>query len=308
MRLFKFAALLMLVGTGCVAQPILTPTATKTPAALFPVQASEMILTPTAAASPMIEPSPTPNETLPSSTPDVSPTPTITLTATLTSAPPPEQDGLPADHYVMIRPIPDGWTTWGDRTYAYGSTAGGNYRPHTGMEFFNPESTPVVAGANAVVEYSGADSETQFGPQLDFYGNLIVLRLSDYTYSGQPVYALYGHLSEMYVQTGQTVPSAEIIGAVGGTGVANGGTHLHFEVRVGDPYNYFSSTRNPDLWIQPYYGYGTLAGRITNAEGAMLPEVAIAVRGADMTRYTWTYAGSENIPDPEWRENFTLGD
>jgi len=176
------------------------------------------------------------------------------------------------------------------------------------MDFFNPESTPVVAVANAIVEYAGTDWETIFGPQPSFYGNLIILRLSDYTYAGQPVFALYGHLSTISVQTGDVVPVGEVIGAVGGTGVANGGPHLHFEVRVGNPSDYFTSTRNPDLWIKPYYGYGTLAGRVINAQGAMLPEVAITVRGIDIPRYTWTYAGTENISDPEWGENFTLGD
>jgi hypothetical protein len=176
------------------------------------------------------------------------------------------------------------------------------------MEFFNPESTPVVAVANAIVEYSGTDWETLFGPQLSFYGNLIVLRLTDHTYNSQPIFALYGHLSETLAQTGDAVAVGQTIGAVGGTGVANGGPHLHFEVRIGNPNDYLASTRNPDLWIKPYYGYGTLAGRVVNAEGAMLPEVAITVRGADMTRYTWTYAGAENIPDSQWNENLTLGD
>ncbi len=302
------AFLLALLVAGCAPQPVFTPTATKTPASSLPLPLSQSILTLTETPSPASGPSLTPSNAPASSTPNVSPTPTITTTSTLTVPPPPEADGLPPDHYVMIRPIPTDWTDYGDRTYAYGSTAGGNYRPHTGMEFFNPESTPVVAAANGVVEHSGTDWEVLFGPELAFYGNLIVLRLSDYTYNGQPVYTLYGHLSEMYVQADQSVPVGEIIGAVGGTGVANGGPHLHFEVRVGDPFNYFASTRNPDLWIKPYYGYGTLAGRIVNANGAMLRQVAITVRGADMTRYTWTYAGAENTSDSAWQENFTLGD
>jgi hypothetical protein len=68
------------------------------------------------------------------------------------------------------------------------------------------------------------------------------------------------------------------------------------------------STRNPDLWIKPYFGYGTLAGRVAKADGSLLRSVSITVKGADITRYTWTYAGDENISDPEWQENFTLGD
>jgi hypothetical protein len=69
-----------------------------------------------------------------------------------------------------------------------------------------------------------------------------------------------------------------------------------------------TSTRNPDLWISPYGGYGTLAGYVTDGSGNVLREVALTVKGIDATRYTWTYAGSENIPDDQWKENFTLGD
>jgi murein DD-endopeptidase MepM/ murein hydrolase activator NlpD len=215
---------------------------------------------------------------------------------------------LPADHYWLQRPVPSGYRDFIERTYAYGSTAGGLYRPHTGVEFFNPLGTPVVAVANATVYFAGTDHEALFGPQQDFYGNLIVLQLSDVVYNGQSVFAVYGHLSEVQVETGQSVPAGEGIGLVGGTGVANGGTHLHFEVRIGDPLGYFTSTRNPDLWIQPYPGYGTLAGRITDSSGMLLPNVSLTIRGDGAVRYTWTYAGAENIPDDAWGENFTYGD
>lgn len=306
------ASLVLLIGVlaaGCAPQPAFTPTATKTPAPALALQVAQTVVTFTPAPSQAVSEMPTgtntPDSTITptgvgSRTPAGTPTPTV---------PPPSPDsGLPPDHYVMERPIPTGWTDYGDRTYAYGSTAGGKYRPHTGMEFFNPASTPVIAVANATVEYSGTDWETLFGPENRFYGNLIVLRLDTFTYNGQPVFALYGHLSEMYVETGQTVAVRDIIGAVGGTGVANGGPHLHFEVRVGDPHDYFTSTRNPDLWIRPYFGFGTLAGRVIDASGAMLRNVSLTIKSADIVRYTWTYAGSENIPDPEWNENFTLGD
>jgi murein DD-endopeptidase MepM/ murein hydrolase activator NlpD len=292
--------------------PAFTPTATRTPSSAAAITMVDLTLTAAVTTAPTEAPTDPPSEPTAPSTQE-GPTPTVdpalpTLTPTATAPPPTLDDGLPPDHYVVGRPIPTGWTDYGDRTYAYGATAGGKYRPHTGMEFWNPLSTPVIAVANATIEHSGTDWELLFGPELSFYGNLIVLRLNDYTYNGQSVYALYGHLSEMYFNTGDVVPTGEIIGAVGGTGAANGGPHLHFEIRVGDPRDYFHSTRNPDLWIKPYFGYGTLAGRVVTPDGSMLPNVSITVRGADAVRYTWTYAGSENIPDPEWHENFTLGD
>jgi murein DD-endopeptidase MepM/ murein hydrolase activator NlpD len=293
-------------------QPVFTPTATRTPDGALAHTIADLTLTSAVTTAPTeatIEPA---SEPTAPSTEEV-PTPTVdpslpTLTPTETPPPPTADDGLPPDHYVADRPIPTGWADYGIRTYAYGSTAGGQYRPHTGMEFMNPVGTPVVAVANGTIEHSGTDWETLFGPELSFYGTLVVLRLNDYTYNGQAVYALYGHLSEVYYNAGDVVPAGEIVGAVGGTGAANGGPHLHFEIRVGDPHDYFHSTRNPDLWIRPYFGYGTLAGRIVTPDGAMLRNVSITVKGADTTRYTWTYAGDENISDPDWRENFTLGD
>ena len=233
--------------------------------------------------------------------------PVAATTPTITSVPPTHDASLPADHYQLWRPIANGLVDYADRTYAYGSTSGGSYRPHTGEEFRNDPGTPVLAVGNATVQYAGTDENVVYGPQPGFYGNLIVLQMTDFTHNGQPVFALYGHLSEIDVQVGQTVVARDAIGLVGSSGVAMG-PHLHFEVRIGDPLSYFTATRNPDLWIKPYPGYGTLAGRVVSSSGVYLREVALTVHGVDMTRYTWSYAGDENIPDEQWKENFTLGD
>jgi murein DD-endopeptidase MepM/ murein hydrolase activator NlpD len=211
----------------------------------------------------------------------------------------------------MRRPIPTGWQDYLDRTYPYGSTSGGQYLPHNGGDFQNPVSTPVVAVSGGTIVFAGSDSDALYGPQLDFYGNLIVMQVDACAYGGRPVYALYGHLSEVLVEVGQQVATGDTIGAVGGTGIAAGGAHLHFEVRVDNPNDYFTSTRNPDLWIQPYGGYGTLAGRVTDAEGNYLPDVTIRIdrlESDDLPRYAYTYTSSENRPDDKWGENFTYGD
>jgi murein DD-endopeptidase MepM/ murein hydrolase activator NlpD len=327
-RLAVISITLVALGVAaCRTIPAATVTPTRTPDPAYALLQAGADATGTASAIPTVTPSPTPlilTAVLPSLTPteeetatdeavsaEVSETPDEdgdNETETPTPPPPTPDDGLPPDHYWLERPIPPAWTDYLDRTYAYGATAGGKYRPHTGVEFWNPVGTPVLAVGNGRVYYAGNDWENQFGPETGFYGNLIVLELSDFTYNGQAIYAVYGHLSEVYVESGQAVPVREVMGAVGGTGAANGGPHLHFEVRIGDPQSYFTSTRNPDLWIKPYYGYGSLAGRVVDAAGNYLPEVALTVTGPDMTRYAWTYAGSENIPDDEWGENFTLGD
>jgi murein DD-endopeptidase MepM/ murein hydrolase activator NlpD len=310
-RTFIIASLLLAgIVVGCMpstpypATPTKTPNPAATPATPIPSSTPGSEPTqplPTADPPTPVEPEQTPASETQSAAPAVS------STSTITAVPPTRDASLPAEHYLLLRPIPSDYTDYPDRTYAYGATSGGQYRPHTGEEFRNSLGTPVIAAGNATVHYAGTDETVVYGPQPGFYGNLVVLQMTDFTYNGQPVYALYGHLGEIDVQTGQTVAMREVIGTVGASGVALG-PHLHFEVRVGDPLAYFSSTRNPDLWIRPYPGYGTLAGRVIDSHGIPLREVALTVHGVDMTRYTWTYAGDENIPDAQWKENFALGD
>jgi hypothetical protein len=91
---------------------------------------------------------------------------------------------------------------------------------------------------------------------------------------------------------------------VGDSGIAIG-PHLHFEVRVGDVYDYHS-TRNPDLWIQPYRGYGTLAGRVTGMDNPY--GIVLQVRSDGFQRETYTYGGDRVNSDSAWDENFTLSD
>jgi murein DD-endopeptidase MepM/ murein hydrolase activator NlpD len=57
------------------------------------------------------------------------------------------------------------------------------------------------------------------------YGNVVIL------YHGEGITTLYGHLATIRVQSGETVPSGAVIGAVGRSGNATT-HHLHFELRV----------------------------------------------------------------------------
>ncbi len=298
--------LLIVMLVGCILQPAADPTSLEVSR---PTAAPLATATATLSPTPLIAP-------LPTATASLTPQPPSTATATVTPIPtedtptemPPAVTPSVADHYWLERPIPPEYQDYADRTYSYGLTAGGRLRPHTAIDLPNPVGTPVLAVGNATVFYAGSDHDVVFGPKPDFYGNVIVLQMTDFTYKGQPVYTLYGHLSEILVTVGQQVSSGEQIGKVGGTGVANGGPHLHFEVRVGNPMDYATSTRNPDLWIKPYYGYGTLAGRVVDSNGMLLPNISIIIRSEGSVRYTYTYAGSENIPDETWGENFTYGD
>jgi len=210
----------------------------------------------------------------------------------------------------LRRPISDAGTNWVDRTYPYGSTSGGRYRTHHGVEFQNPQGTPVLAAADGTVYYAGDDLGRVFGPNSNYYGNLIVIQHGFTSPQGEPVFTVYGHLSRIEVEAGQSVSAGQQIGAVGAEGIALG-PHLHFEVRVGNP-DSFDYTRNPELWIYPYGGYGTLTGRVTDAAGNILRDVTIQVESAAgekiTPRFAFSYADDTVNSDPALGENFTLGD
>ncbi len=158
------------------------------------------------------------------------------------------------------------------------------------------------------VVVAGEDSSEVYGPTPDFYGKLIVLRL-DRPYFGQRLFCLYGHLSETLVRVGERVRPGDVIGEVGETGIALG-PHLHFEVRLGE--NDYGATRNPDLWIKPFEGHGTIAGRLLDKKEKLLPETKVEFvdvsKPQKIWKYTYTYSDESVNSDHLWQENFTMGD
>ena len=235
-----------------------------------------------------------------------SPTPTRIL-PTATPTPPNLRFTSPDEHYWFWRPIHEGQTNWTDKVYPYGSTRGGTLRPHHGVEFYVPEGTQVLAVADGTVVYAGNDSERVFGPEPNFYGNLVVIE-HDTRLDGQPVYTLYGHLSETQVTEGQHVLMQQQIALSGATGVADG-AHLHFEVRVGQ--NNYNSTRNPRLWLYPFPDRGVVVGRVVTSSGEVWHELVVSLTSPDGTnlgRTTTTYAAGNLNSDPLWSETFVFDD
>ncbi len=168
--------------------------------------------------------------------------------------------------------------------------------------------TPVLAVASGMVIVAGTDQVEVYGLKPNFYGQLVVVQL-DREFHEQPVFVLYGHLSRVTARVGQQVTTGDVLGEVGMTGVAIG-PHLHFEVRVGA--NTYADTRNPELWLKPLPGHGTIAGRLLDAEGNPILEALINFHQAEEPdkrwRETWTYASDGVNPDEEWGENFVMGD
>jgi len=86
---------------------------------------------------------------------------------------------------------------------------------HNGIDIDIPEGTTVVAAAAGLVSFAGEEES---------YGTLLVLSHAD------DYFTAYGHLSRVFVYSGQFVEVGQPIAESGNTGISSG-PHLHFEVR-----------------------------------------------------------------------------
>jgi murein DD-endopeptidase MepM/ murein hydrolase activator NlpD len=212
------------------------------------------------------------------------------------------------DHFWFTRPFTDAYATWGSSYYPFGTNNRGQYLWHHGIDIQNPMFTDILAVGDGVVVRAGPDDQVPFGPDLNFFGQAVLIR-HDQAWNDLPVYTLYGHVSKVLVQEGQPVKAGDPVAQVGQGGVALG-PHLHLEVRVeGMDYQ---DTRNPDLWVKPDPGYGVIAGRVIDARGYLVPQQPVFLhRAAEPDRYwrqTFTYPDNVVKFDLEWGETFTFAD
>jgi murein DD-endopeptidase MepM/ murein hydrolase activator NlpD len=214
-------------------------------------------------------------------------------------------------YFVFQLPIEPPGTDTIDRIYPYGSTEGGTLEPHHGVEFYNASGTPVLAAADGSVYFAGDDKTQFFGPTSNFYGSMIIVK---HELTGTPfsiLYTLYAHLSKEEVSTGESVTAGQKIGEVGASGSAQG-SHLHFEVRV-EP-NDYSSTLNPELWLVPHPGNGTLAIAATDDSGkTIFPSFNVQYfpnqdQPAAKAFEVDCYAPETINPRDPWGETAALGD
>jgi murein DD-endopeptidase MepM/ murein hydrolase activator NlpD len=111
------------------------------------------------------------------------------------------------------------WPVTGTITSPFGwrsNPFGGAPEFHQGLDIAAPSGTTVTAAAGGTVimaQWYGG------------YGNYILIDHGGGYSTG------YGHLSAIYVSSGQSVQRGQAIGAVGSTGQSTG-PHLHFEVRI----------------------------------------------------------------------------
>lgn len=124
----------------------------------------------------------------------------------------------------------DTGTTWGwptNRPYKITSPFGYRWGSlHQGMDISGTGyGSPIYASLGGVVV------SAQYGGMVGNSAgrNVVIQHPNGY-------YTVYAHLSKILVSEGQSVSRGQRIGAMGHTGVAYG-THLHFGVYIGKPYN-----------------------------------------------------------------------
>lgn len=214
-------------------------------------------------------------------------------------------------HTWFGRPIARTDQPYIDQTYRFGSTMGGNFQPHQGVEFNNSDGTPVHAIGDGVVVYSGP---------AEAGANTVAIR-HDRRLKGKYVFSVYYHNTKLLVTVGQRVKAGDVIALVGNTGRATN-DHLHLEVHVApttdsskivDPaVRYPPFNTNPELWIDPLPGTGVVAGQVWDAHGHPVPQARIyglVKPEPQETPFSFieTY-GPKNHSDPVYHEHFAIGD
>jgi murein DD-endopeptidase MepM/ murein hydrolase activator NlpD len=231
------------------------------------------------------------------------------------------QRGAPADPprapltTWFRRPIAPTDNSFIDQTYRYGSTMGGTFQQHQGVEFNNPDGTPVYAIGSGTVVYAGKAEQ----------GALTATIRHDTTVTAQGkryrVYSTYYHNSALKVKVGQKVRKGTVISLVGNTGRATN-DHLHLEISASptdslgaivDSLQRFPPyTTNPELWIEPVAGTGIIAGQVFDGSGNPVPQARIyGIIKPNPPETPFSYAetyGDKAHPHPLYKEHFAVGD
>jgi murein DD-endopeptidase MepM/ murein hydrolase activator NlpD len=128
------------------------------------------------------------------------------------------------------------------RTYYHAGQAI-DRQTHLGIDLASTAQAPVpAANAGTVV----------FADELGIYGNCVVID------HGLGLQTLYGHLSQITVQKGETVSKGQIVGRTGATGMA-GGDHLHLSVLIA------GQQVNPLEWWDPNWLKNNISDKLTLA-------------------------------------------
>ncbi len=209
------------------------------------------------------------------------------------------------DHFFFASPIAADETNAPVSDYRYGGVFFEDI-VHTGVDIPAPKGTPIHAtGAGTVIWAGYGVFQGGYDPT-DPYGLAVTIQ-HDFGYQNQPLFTIYGHMSEIEVVQGQHVEIGDLLGLVGETGVVTG-PHLHYEVRVGE--NSFFATRNPELWLVPSIGYGIIAGRVMDGIGQLLYDQQIIITDPvkGLNWFAWSYGKTAVNSDNYYQENLVIGD
>lgn len=208
------------------------------------------------------------------------------------------------DGYTPVAPVPDvppggdpsadvpPDNTGGSSRVVYpvdGVVSQGYHGGHDGLDIAAPIGTPIAAVK------SGTISEAGFGNDPGGYGNYIQQETDD----GEMVQ--YGHVSEIYVGSGEYVNAGDIIGAVGNAGSSTG-PHLHLRVHNAsgsvDPQAFLADAGSPGVPdpVVPDPVPASSAGTYTVVPGDTLSGIA------DANGTSWQVLhqlNADEVPNPD---------
>lgn len=215
-------------------------------------------------------------------------------------------------HAWFERPIADeDGNPYVDATYRYGSTMGGNFQQHQGIEFNNPAGTPVRAIGDGVVVFAGPAEAGALTVAIRHYDR----------WQDQHVFSVYYHNTSLAVETGQNVSVGQEIAQVGNTGRATN-DHLHLELHVAPTADtalivnpeerYPPYAVNPELWLKPRPGSGTIVGRVFDTtgdpvQGARIYGLVLPYPAETPFSFAETYS-DRGRSDPAYGEHFAVSD
>ncbi len=192
-------------------------------------------------------------------------------------------------HFWLERPVRAADNPYLDQTYTYGSTMGGNFQQHQGVEFNVPEGTEIRAAGDGVVAFAG-EAEA---------GALTVVVRHHEPLGEQFVWTAYYHNVELSVTEGDSVEAGDAIALAGNTGRATN-DHLHLEVHT-TPEDDVKAVIDPEVRYPPYSrnrscGSGRFPYGVTKIQPIETP-----------FSFAETYEDRAH-PDPEFGEHFAIGD
>ncbi|PYO39361.1 MAG: hypothetical protein DMD29_09595 [Gemmatimonadetes bacterium] len=218
-------------------------------------------------------------------------------------------------HTWFRRPIALTDQPYIDQTYRFGSTMGGNFQPHQGVEFNNPDGTSVHAIGDGVVIYSGP---------AEAGANTIAIRHDRKLTTDNRqlfLFSVYYHNTRLLKRVGERVRAGDTLALVGNTGRATN-DHLHLEVHaapttdssqiVHPDVRYPPFNTNPELWIEPLPGTGLVAGQVWDSKRQPVQQARIyglVKPEPQETPFSFieTY-GPRNHQDPIYHEHFAVSD